>query len=315
MRHECSNCLSEFFDDAPSSSPSERVFCVFCGTPLALFGEERPRAVPFSADFPREEAFALGVIGRSSSEFPDTLKQFRAHGAGAKLRTDSLSPVHTEPEEPSPPRDVAPWRLGKFWTSLAVGFGVGAVAAAVLGQRSEAPPVNVASAPVLEAAPAPAAAPVALSGCPATSAAPASAPAPLVVAASKPAVTPVLERRFWLERARTAQRQYHLVDAERFYRRVLSLAPRDSEALAGVGELELLRGAPLAADARFREALDANSDYVPALVALADLHWQSGRADEARRLYRSIVDQYSTDLYPPYVAQRLEADACAPQCQ
>jgi tetratricopeptide (TPR) repeat protein len=315
MRHECSNCLSEFFDDATSGNALERVFCVFCGTPLAPPGEERASAVPFSADFQRDESFALGVIGRASSDFPDTLKQFRAHGAGAKPRNDSLSPVQTETEQPVLKPEVAPWRLRRFWTSLAIGFGVGAVAAAVVGQRTaaRAKVVVAASAPVV-AAPQPGAPSLALSGCPVPSAAPPVTSA-AAVAAPKPPVTPVLEKRFWLERARAAQHQYRLADAERFYRRVLVQAPRDSEALAGVGEVELLRGAPLAADARFREALDANADYLPALIALADLHWQSGQAEDARGEYRNIVEHYSADLYPTYVSQRLEAEACVPQCQ
>jgi tetratricopeptide (TPR) repeat protein len=291
------------------------VFCVFCGTELPSPRDERPSGVPFSADFPRDDSFALGVIGGTSSEFPDTLKQFRAHGARAKARVDSLSPVQTEAEPSPPQRAPVPWRLGKFWTSLAIGFGVGAVVAAVLAQRGVSHPPEPAAAVVprpRHAAPAP----IVLSGCAVTSAAPPPPPPSTTpVVTTKPAVTPVLERSFWLERARTAQRQYRLIDAERFYRRVLSLAPRDSEALAGVGELELLRGAPQAAGARFREALDSNADYVPALVALADLHWQAGDAETARREYRDIIEHYSEDLYPPYVAQRLARDACAPQCE
>jgi putative thioredoxin len=105
-----------------------------------------------------------------------------------------------------------------------------------------------------------------------------------------------------------------LADAERFYRRALAQAPRDSEALAGLGEIELLRGTVSSADAHFRAALDANPDYVPALVAVADIRWQSGQAQAARDAYRQIVEQYSADSYPPYVVQRSEA-ACVPQCQ
>ncbi len=312
MKHQCTSCFREFFDDDPSSTAEQRVFCVFCGT--AVPQRDRPSsAVPFSADFPREEAFALGVLGAAGSAFPDTLRQFRAHGAGAKPSTDSLMPVHTESEgaEGAP----APWRLGKFWTSLAIGFAVGAVAAAVLGQRSEPAASAVAASPRVEAR-AVAAPSAALTGCTAASAAPAAPTAPSAVAVvSKPPVTPVLEKRFWLERARAAQHQYRLADAEQFYRRVLARAPRDSEALSGLGEVELLRGATGAADAHFREALDANEDYVPAQVALADSLWQTGRAEDARRAYRHIVEHYSTDSYPPYVNQRLESAACAPQCQ
>jgi tetratricopeptide (TPR) repeat protein len=267
--------------------------------------------VPFSADSSRTESSALGVIGSPSSDFPDTLKQFRAHAGPTTPRLDSLSPLQTETESAS--AEPAPWRASRFWASLAVGFGVGAVIAAVLSQREATPPPV--SAPRAALPPAPVAPPsVALPGCvvasagpPVTSAAPSTA--------NKPTVTPALERRFWLERARSAQRDYRLQDAERFYRRVLALSPRDSEALSGVGELELLRGAPQEAGARFREALASNADYLPALVALADLHWQAGEADAARDGYRNIVEHYADDLYPPYVKQRLEADTCVPQCR
>jgi len=316
MRHQCSNCSGEFFDDDPSSSPPARVFCVFCGTPLSLPAAERSSAVPFSPDFAREASFALGVITAPSSDFPDTLKPFPAGGELSKPRIDSLSPLEHQTEPPPAEAELPPWRLRKFWTSLAVGFGVGAVAAAVLGQRAK--PQAVVAASAASAArlvvPPPAAPPLAISGCPVVPAA-----APLVsaepVVEKKPAVTPVLEKRFWLERARSAQHQYRLDDAERFYRRVLAASPRDSEALAGVGEVELLRGARTEAGAKFREALEANADYLPALVALADLHWDSGQTEQARGEYRHIVDNYSADLFPPYVSQRLEADACAPQCQ
>jgi tetratricopeptide (TPR) repeat protein len=310
MRHYCSSCSSEFFDEAASSSSPGGVFCVFCGVPLPPPREQQAGRVPFSADFPREEASALGVIGAPGSEFPDTLKQFRAYGARAKPQADSLSPIQTDTERAELLPERAPWRSRRFWSSLAVGFGVGAVVAAVVAGRDASPaPVSVvASAPP----PAPVVLPV-VSGCPVVQA-PTTIASAAPSSSRKPQVTPVLERRFWLERARSAQRGFRLLDAERFYRRVLALARRDSEALAGVGELEMLRGAPLAAGARFREALDANADYVPALVALADLHWQTGDVETARQEYREIVERYASDLYPPYVGQRLQQDACVPAC-
>ncbi len=269
--------------------------------------------MPFSADHAREEAFALGVIGAGASAFPDTLRQFRAHGA--PRGTDSLSPVHTESEETPREPVASPWRPSRFWTSLAVGFGVGACAALLLEKSGDAPPppaVHSTPAAALRSAAPPASA---LPGCAATPA-PAVSPPPVTAetAETKAVVTPVLERRFWLAQARSAQHNYRLSDAERFYRRALAQAPRDSEALSGLGELELLRGEPTAASARFREALEANSDYVPARVALADLSWQAGRAEAAREAYRQLVEQYSADLLPAHVSQRLEAGACVPQC-
>jgi tetratricopeptide (TPR) repeat protein len=120
-------------------------------------------------------------------------------------------------------------------------------------------------------------------------------------------------RRFLLARARSEQRRYKLAEAERLYRQVLAHAPQDSEALAGLGELELLRGTTDLARARFDQALAANADYVPAQIAVADLEWQAGHVDAARQAYREIVDHYAADLYPPYVTQRSSVGE-PPQC-
>jgi Tetratricopeptide repeat len=287
MRHQCSTCLGEFFDDTPSSSPPQRVFCVFCGMRLPP-----PRS-------------------SGTSAAPDAAPPSRA--AGAPPGADSLMPVHDdEPGPGSQARGVAR-RLGRFWPSLAVGFGVGAVAAVLFAERASWTSTSAVAVSAPQRDPRPVAPAVALPGCAAPSATAALAP-PLPPSETKPTVTPVLEKRFWLERARSAQRQYRLSEAERFYRRALTQAPKDSEALAGLGELELLRGERAAADARFREALEANADYVPARVALADLHWQFGQAEDARREYRDIVEQYGAELFPPYVNQRLEGDACVPRC-
>jgi tetratricopeptide (TPR) repeat protein len=230
----------------------------------------------------------------------------------APLGGDSLHPVHHEPDPPGLER-AAPRRFNRFWTALAVGFGVGACAAVLFSDRATSralPAATTAPPPERESEELPTRA---LPGCTVTpSAAPAASASP--PPESKPPVTPLLEKRFWLERARTSQRQYRLDEAERFYRRALSQAPRDSEALSGLGELELLRGQRDAASTRFREALDANADYVPARVALADLHWQSGEAETARREYRELIERYSADSFPPYVAQRLDGTACVPEC-
>jgi hypothetical protein len=315
MRHQCSNCFSEFSDDAPSSSPAKRVFCVFCGTQLEPPGPAGAIPIPFSIEHSHEDTSALGVIGGNRSGFPETLRQFRV-GRGPH-RSDSLSPVHGESEEQRPESIAAPWRTDRFWLSLAGGFGVGACVALLFSVREPSPASVLRSAaarpaaPVAPAAPTVTAARLALPGCVA-SAAPVLAVAP--VDEAKPPVTPVLEKRFWLERARSAQHHYRLAEAERFYRRVLLHAPRDSEALSGLGEVELLRGQRAAGEAHFHEALAANADYVPARVALADSYWQAGQAGAARDEYRKIVEQYSADLLPPHVSQRLESDACLPQC-
>lgn len=326
MRHHCTSCSREFLDDAPSHTPLERVHCVFCGKRLYEAAQLLPPAsegaVPFSADFPRDNDFALGVISATSSSFPDTLRQFRVPSATAlaKHSGDSLVPVHGDTEAtPELVNDAPPWRLRSFWKSLGVGFAVGAVAAvgASAWQTSHGDVAATASMPSVVVTPTPSSSPatsLALPGCTSTPSASASVVSAKVVAAPKPVVTPVLERRFLLERARLLQRQYHLDDAERAYRQALNVAPHDSEALSGLGELALLRGTVGLADTHFREALSANADYVPARVALADLRWQAGNAEEARQAYREIVEQYAADAYPPYVAQR-SVTTCVPQCE
>jgi Flp pilus assembly protein TadD len=128
------------------------------------------------------------------------------------------------------------------------------------------------------------------------------------------APSPSAERRWLLDRARSEQRGYRLTAAERLYRQVLTHAPRDSEALTGLGELALLRGTVDLADAHFRDALGANADYIPARIAIADILWQSGRVDEARGVYRGIVEGYAPDDYPPYVVQR-SSNVAMPPCE
>jgi lipopolysaccharide biosynthesis regulator YciM len=81
-----------------------------------------------------------------------------------------------------------------------------------------------------------------------------------------------------------------------------------------LGELDLLRGTVDLADQHFQAALDANANYIPALIAAADIRWQSGRTEEARQAYQNIVDHYSAELYPPYVALR-SVPTATPVCE
>jgi tetratricopeptide (TPR) repeat protein len=209
--------------------------------------------------------------------------------------------------------------MGSLGASLLVGFVVGVAAAGALtsySSRVDAPRAAASaargSAETLDPSELGQARPTALTAtrvaasCPAASSVAAKPPAP-------PAPSPKLERRWLLDRARSQQHQYRLSDAERLYRQVLASAPRDSEALSGLGELELLRGTLDLADARFQQALAVNADYLPALVAVADIRWQAGHIDEARQAYQDIVSRYTADLYPPYVALR-GAAVVAPEC-
>jgi hypothetical protein len=300
---------------------------VFCGTriPLRVRTAHGRDAVPFSKDVTREEAFALGVIGGGGASYPDTLRQFRVRPAEPQPN-DTLIPTSQGAEGGAGPEALEPrgppWQRGSFWLSLTLGSAVGVAVAsgAASFMRRDAPATRAASA--LEAAPArvvaPPAAPASVSPSPSAlppscAAAASASAAPIAKAPVAPPFNPLLERRGLLERARAAQRQYRLQDAERSYRRVLALAPQDSEALAGLGEVEILRGSAQAADAHFKAALAVNSDYIPALIAVADAQWYGGQGREAQQAYRNIVESYAADLYPPYVAQRSEA-AVVPDC-
>lgn len=331
MRHQCTVCLRAFVDDSGSLPESGRVHCVFCGAAIPQHrkrrAQDRVSAVPFSKDVEREEAFALGVIGAGSVGFPDTLRQFRVQPTSLRP-SDTLMPVtHGAEQTESPELDgasLAPWRRSSFWASLTVGLVVGVTVASVAtslarqrgtGASAALPPVAAPPKLAPPAAPPVVAPPVvAPAQVPACAAAPVAASPVTAAKLTLPrASTPTLDRRALLERARSQQRAYRLGDAERLYRQVLAHAPKDSEALAGLGEVDVLRGITERADAHFRQALQVNADYIPALIAVADLQWDAGHGREAQQAYREIVERYDAELYPPYVAQRSTA-LVTPQC-
>lgn len=338
MRHQCTACRREFFDDSGGLPESDRIYCVFCGTPIALRRPERARraAVPFSDERPAEGA-ALGIIKADEARFPDTLRQFAVptrKGQLARLqsspqpslvaarRSDTFRPVARGGSDGSSahasnaraPRSLR--RKGAVLLALLAGFAAGGLIALGLTEygRADSPadtalPQPAVAKPAAQP-PQPARAPIQASptpGCATPVAAPSAS-----VAVSK-ATKAALDRSWLLDRARFHQRAYRLDDAERAYRKLLALAPSDSEALAGLGELELLRGTLDRADQRFQQALQANADFLPAKVAVADIRWQAGRAADAREAYREIVQQYAVDAYPPYVAKR-SASAAFPDC-
>ena len=287
------------------------------------------RHLPFSPDYEREEAFALGVINGKSSGFRDTLRQFRV--PDFTPQPDSLTPLAQGSEPPSAVPPAPPRRFASLTLSLSVGFAVGVVIAfAAISLRGPSA-TSTAAAPSALATPTPTpptTTTVALpTPTPAHTAEPDSEPravapptlepprpskAPL--AAAPAVVTPEQNRRWLLDVARSEQRRYRIAAAERLYRQILVRAPEDSEALSGLGELELLRGTVDLADQHFQAALDANSHYIPALIAAADIRWQSGRTEEARQAYLNIVNHYSADSYPPYVALR-SVPTATPVCE
>jgi len=371
MKHECTVCSREFYDDSGGLPGADSVHCVFCGSRIPLRPRRGTPALPPFYNEAREEAAALGVIGGGPSQYPDTLKQFPVHRLRArdveaqrhlpvKREGDTLMPVAQGSERPGLLPRVPELRGRAFWLSLALGFATGIVLAggaatfrpgaagrAAMGTHSDSPEApqaatsgeerltssaSVAARPPSSPTP-PSAAPSSASSATANARTSAQAPSRALEAAvnEPPAATrsaankssarnPNNERfeavpraaSAWskaplLDRARALQRRYRLREAEELYRAILATAPQDSEALAGLGELELLRGTPEAAEQRFNEALRANRDYIPALIAMADLRWQAGDVDEARRGYQAIVEQYTADLYPPYVELRSKA--------
>jgi hypothetical protein len=338
MRHQCTACRREFFDDSGGLPESERIYCVFCGVPIAIPKSKYAPwgGLPFSNER-RIEGSALGVIKAHDSGFPDTLRQFAVPRRQTQLslrqpslppsvvavkRGDTFMPVAQEEPGSGSRHRVSGGAIAQplrrhaaFLLALLGGFAGGVVIALGAAEYARAREPALAGAPPLAAAkpvlpPEPARIPVPASAAPGCNA---PALAPIASAAVPKIATAALDRSWLLERARSHQRAYRLDEAERAYRRVLALAPQDSEALAGLGELELLRGTLDRADQRFQQALQANANYLPAKVAVADIRWQAGRAEEARNAYRDIVEHYSAEAYPPYVAQR-SASANFPDC-
>jgi hypothetical protein len=285
------------------------------------------RHLPFSTDYEREEAFALGVINGKSSGFRDTLRQFRIPDVAP--RPDSLTPLTQRSEPPAALPHAPPRQFASLAVSLSVGFAVGVVIAfATISLRAPSHTPTAAAPtpmtmttpgiPTTAELPTPTPAPTAeLDSAPRTVATPtlqSPRPAKGPLAATPAVATPEQNRRWLLDHARSEQRQYRITTAERLYRQILARSPQDSEALSGLGELELLRGTVDLADQHFQAALDANAHYIPALIAAADIRWQSGRTEEARQAYLHIVDHYSADSYPPYVALR-SVPTATPVCE
>ena len=238
MTHYCTTCLSEFDDDSGPLPDQDCVHCVFCGARIALAARRRAPAsvVPFSKDYEREEAFALGIINGQGPGFPDTLREFRVRNSQRGL--DSLTPLAQGSEPPAAPAPRAPRRLAPLTASLSVGFAIGAaIAFAAVSLRPEAkapsaaasattPRAATSESQVAKAKPAkllaePTKAPETVAP------APAKPTQPLVNSPFRVAPTASQERRWLVDRARAEQRLYHLTSAERLYRQALLISPQD----------------------------------------------------------------------------------------
>ncbi|MGA2449906.1 MAG: tetratricopeptide repeat protein [Polyangiaceae bacterium] len=94
--------------------------------------------------------------------------------------------------------------------------------------------------------------------------------------------------------------------AERIYQALVARNDRDSEALAGLGDVAHAQGDIRGAVAAYSRAIAVNPSYLPALIGLADAKWAAGDRAEAQRAYASVVDHFPEGAYPAYVKGRSE---------
>jgi tetratricopeptide (TPR) repeat protein len=100
--------------------------------------------------------------------------------------------------------------------------------------------------------------------------------------------------------------------ARRIYEALIARNPTDSEALAGIGDVERAQGDSASAIGAYKRALAVNPSYLPALLGVADTEWASGDRASARRSYKDLADRFPEGTYPSYVKTRAEASASTP---
>jgi predicted Zn finger-like uncharacterized protein len=97
--------------------------------------------------------------------------------------------------------------------------------------------------------------------------------------------------------------------ARQIYEGLVARNPNDSEALAGIGDVDRAQGNPAGAIAAYKRALAVNPSYLPALLGVADTQWASGDRASATRAYKDIADRFPEGTYPSYVKGRAEGGA------
>jgi tetratricopeptide (TPR) repeat protein len=107
-----------------------------------------------------------------------------------------------------------------------------------------------------------------------------------------------------LEAALGAIARHDLDRAEQIYQGILTANPRDSQAVAGSGDVARMRGDSAGAISAYRRAVAMNPSYLPALLGLADTEWASGDRAAAARVYKDIVSRFPEGTYPSYAASR-----------
>jgi tetratricopeptide (TPR) repeat protein len=94
--------------------------------------------------------------------------------------------------------------------------------------------------------------------------------------------------------------------ARQVYEALVARNPSDSEALAGIGDVDRAQGNSAGAIAAYKRALAVNPSYLPALLGVADTQWASGDRASAARSYKDIADRFPEGTYPSYVKTRAE---------
>jgi predicted Zn finger-like uncharacterized protein len=115
-----------------------------------------------------------------------------------------------------------------------------------------------------------------------------------------------------MQQAATAIKRGETTRARRIYEALVARNPDDSEALAGVGDVQRMQGDSGGAIASYKRALGVNPSYLPALLGVADTQWANGNRSGARASYKDIADRFPEGSYPPYVATRAEEPQAAP---
>jgi tetratricopeptide (TPR) repeat protein len=92
--------------------------------------------------------------------------------------------------------------------------------------------------------------------------------------------------------------------ARQIYEGLVARNPSDSEALAGLGDVDRAQGDLSGAVSSYKRALGVNPSYLPALLGVADTEWASGNHAAAQRDYKDIADRFPESAYPPYVKSR-----------
>jgi predicted Zn finger-like uncharacterized protein len=92
--------------------------------------------------------------------------------------------------------------------------------------------------------------------------------------------------------------------ARRSFQAALDRNPNDSEALAGLADVERARKNSRQALLLYRRALAVNPTFLPALIAAADVEWDLGERSAAERSYSDIVNRFPESSYPARVKER-----------